>query len=214
MTQIYLQLTRNRTGEVITTRIEQALEVIRDYDKKQRFMNMLGQEEYWKKNRLILWKQLNDIDLTEEVKAELEELNKINKSMKDKITGGLIMVEFEHTERMLEVIAYRMEAHYAEKFKTREELAALNTEPKYFSHQEDYSWDKWDGRGKSLRSRRVMTQNLVVRHADLENFNREITALYDKYAVKDSSKLRKGKRYFDVNELAKRYYRRYYKMGK
>jgi hypothetical protein len=53
-----------------------------------------------------------------------------------------------------------------------------------------------------------------VRHADLENFNREITALYERYGVKDASKLRKGKRYFDVNELAKRYYSRYYKMGK
>jgi hypothetical protein len=134
--------------------------------------------------------------------------------MRDKITGGLIMVEFEHTERMLQVIAYRMEAHYAEKFKIREEQAALKAEPKYFSHAEDYNYDYNTGRGKSLRSRRVITQNLVVRHADLENFNREMTALYDKYAVKDASKLRKGKRYFDVNELAKRYYRKYYRMGK
>jgi hypothetical protein len=54
MTQIYLQLTRNRTGEVITLTIEKGLELIREYDRKQQFMNMLGQEEYWKKNRLTL----------------------------------------------------------------------------------------------------------------------------------------------------------------
>jgi hypothetical protein len=214
MTQIYLQLTRNRTGEVITLTMERGLEIIREYDKKQRFMNILGQEEYWKKNRLTLWKELNNNDVIEEVKTELEELNKINKSVRDKIVGGLMMVEFEHTERMLELIAYRMEEHLAAKFKTREEQAALKTEAKYFSHQEDYNYDYNTGRGKSLRSRRVMTQNIIVRHADLENFNREMTALYDKYGVKDSSKLRKGKRYFDVNELAKRYYRKYYKMGK
>lgn len=214
MTQIYLQLTRNRTGEVITLKMEKGLELIREYDKKQRFMNMLGQEEYWKKNRLTLWKQLDDNDIFDEVKDELEELNKINKSVKDKITGGLIMVEFEHTQRMLEVIAYRMQTHFAEKFKHREEQEAVKGEPKYFDHREEYDYDYNKGRGKSLRSRRVITKNLVVRHADLENFNREITALYDKYAVKDSSKLRKGKRYFDVNELAKRYYSKYYRMGK
>ena len=214
MTQIYLQLTRNRTGEVITLTIERGLELIREYDRKQQFMNMLGQEEYWKKNRLTLWKQLDDNDIFDEVKDELVEITKINKTMKDKITGGLIMAEFEHTDYMLQKIAYRMEAHYAEKFKIREEQAALKTEPKYFSHQEDYNYDYTNGRGKSLRSRRIITQNLIVRHADMENFNREMTALYDRYAVKDSSKLRKGKRYFDVNELAKRYYRKYYKMGK
>jgi hypothetical protein len=214
MTQIYLQLTRNRTGEVITLTMERGLEIIREYDKKQRFMNILGQEEYWKKNRLTLWKELNNNDVVEEVKTELEELNKINKSVRDKIVGGLMMVEFEHTERMLVLIAYRMEEHLAAKFRTREEQAALKTEAKYFSHQEDYHYDYNTGRGKSLRSRRVMPQYIIVRHADLENFNREMTALYDKYGVKDSSKLRKGKRYFDVNELAKRYYRKYYKMGK
>lgn len=214
MTQIYLQITRNRTGEVITTRIEPALKLIREYDKKQNFMNMLGQDEFWKKNRLTLWKQLNEIDIYDEIKTDIDELNKINKSVKEKINGGLIMVEFEHTERMLYVIAYRMEIHLSEKFKIREEQAALKEEPKYFNHQEDYNFDYTNGRGKSLRARRIITQNLVVRHADLENFNREITALYDKYAVKDASKLRKGRRYFDVNELAKRYYNRYYKMGK
>jgi hypothetical protein len=199
---------------VITLTIEKGLELIREYDRKQQFMNMLGQEEYWKKNRLTLWKQLDDNDIFDEVKDELAELNKINKSMKDKIVGGLVMVEFEHTERMLQVIAYRMETHFAERFRTKEEDEALKEEPKYFDHREEYDYDYTRGRGKNLRARRVTTKNLVVRHADLENFNKEITALYERYGVKDASKLRKGKRYFDVNELAKRYYSRYYKMGK
>ena len=214
MTQLYLQITRNRTNEVITVRIEPALKLIREYDKKQNFMNMLGQDEFWKKNRLTLWKQLNEITITDDENKELEELNKINKSVKEKIIGGLIMVEFEHTQRMLNAIAYRVETNLSERFRIREEQAALKTEPIYFTHHEDYNFDYTNGRGKALRSRRIHTQNLVVRHADLENFNREITALYKKYAVKDSSKLRNGRRYFDTNELAKRYYSRYYNMGK
>ena len=56
---LYLEIHRQRTHERLIINLLNALETIKKYDEKQQFMNMLGQDTFWKKNRLDLWRALS-----------------------------------------------------------------------------------------------------------------------------------------------------------
>lgn len=200
MTTLYLKLTRTRTGETRTLRLEEALRCINTYNDKQKFMNMLGQEDFWKKNRLLLWKDLTALDIkdTDEYKY-------------DDFKAETIQTDFINTEIMLNQIKYRLQSYYDTIFTKREESIIAEQE-RHFTHTDDNYYNNNIGRCKSLRTRRVNPEILSVRHADMESFNKELNALYKKYGVKDTIKIKNGKRYFNTYDLAQKMVKLYYKL--
>jgi hypothetical protein len=198
--QLYLRLVRTRTGEAVMMKLEDGLKVIKEYDDKQRFMNMLGQEEFWKKNRLILWKQLNDIDDSETIISL------------DIPKDNIIYSDFITTDLLLKQIGYRLESYYHDIFNKREENILDKTIDTCMTHRDDYNYNHTHGRYKSLRTRCVSVRNLSIRHSDMEAFQRDVDALYKKYAVQNPDQLKKGKRYYSTYDLSKRMVRLYYKL--
>ena len=200
MTTLNLKLTRTRTNETTTVKLEQGLKIINEYHDKQKFMNMLGQENFWKKNRLLLWKDLQAADIKDTDEYRYNEAD------------ATIETAFINTDIMINQIRYRIETYYNERFTDREEKVLEQGKDKDFNfrHSNDYYHDREYGRTKSLRTRRVSTAVISVRHADLVNFETELNALYKKYQVKDANKLRNGKRYFDVYDVSRRLVSLYY----
>ena len=198
MTTLHLKLTRTRTNETTTVRLEQGLKTINEYHDKQKFMNMLGQENFWKKNRLLLWKDLQALDIKDTDEYRFAEAD------------ATIDTAFINTDIMINQIRYRIETYYNERFTDREEKVLEQGTEFNFRHTNDYQHNREYGRQKSLRTRKVSTANISVRHADLVNFERDLDALYKKYQVKDPSKLRNGKRYFDVYDVSRRLVSLYY----
>lgn len=198
MTTLHLKLIRTRTNETTTVRLEQGLKIITEYHDKQKFMNMLGQENFWKKNRLLLWKDLQALDIKDTDEYRFAEAN------------ATIDTAFINTDIMINQIRYRIETYYNERFTDREEKVLEQGNEFNFRHTNDYHYCHTNGRKKSLRTRKVSTANISVRHADLPNFERDLDALYKKYQVKDANKLRNGKRYFDVYDVSRRLVSLYY----
>jgi hypothetical protein len=180
---------------VITTKLEDGLKTIKEYAQKQQFMNMLGQEAFWKKNRLLLWNELAKHAVTTQADEK----------------DHIIKTDFINTDYMIGQIAYRLKEYYAQIYEHRE--SNIIEGPQHYRTMDHYDYNQRDGRYKALRVRRVYPDNLEVRHADLIEFNREMEALYKKYKVKDANRLQKGKRYYDHNEAAKRLVRIHYKIG-
>jgi hypothetical protein len=180
--------------------VNDGLKVIREYDQKQKFMSMLGQEEFWKKNRLILWKQLDEMDITDHI---------LSLNIPDK---NIIHTDFINTDYMLNQIKYRLEAHYDEVYTKKEERVLSASDQTNLTHRDDYNYNHTHGRHKSLRTRLVSTKNLSVRHSDMQDFNRELDALYKKYAVLNVDRLKNGKRYFDTRSVSTRFVKLYYKL--
>jgi len=198
MTTLNLKLTRTRTNETTTVKLEQGLKIINEYHDKQTFMNMLGQENFWKKNRLLLWKDLQAVDIKDTDEYRYNEAD------------ATIETAFINTDIMINQIRYRIETYYNERFTDREENVLEQGKEFNFRHTNDYHYHNTTGRQKSLRTRKVSTANISVRHADLVDFERDLDALYKKYQVKDASKLRNGKRYFDVYDVSRRLVSLYY----
>jgi hypothetical protein len=199
MTTLHLKLTRTRTNETTTVRLEQALKTINEYHDKQKFMNMLGQENFWKKNRLLLWKDLVALDIKDTDEYRFAERD------------ATIETAFINTDIMINQIRHRIETYYNERFTDREEMVLEQGKEFNFRHNNDYHYNSTTGyREKSLRTRKVSTGIISVRHADLKDFDRDLAALYKKYQVKDPDRLRNGKRYFDVYDVSRRLVSLYY----
>lgn len=196
MTKLHLKITRTRTDEKITLRMQDALQVINAYNDKQKFMNALGQEDFWKKNRLLLWKELGTLDIkdTDDYKFGEED--------------ATITTDFITTDRMLGQIAYRLGDYYNARFAKREDSVMKETNA--IRDMNDYYFDDEHGRTKSLRTRRVSPSIISVQHADVENFRQELEALYNKYQVEEIEKVDNGKRYFDTYEVSRRLVSLYY----
>ena len=197
MTQLYLQLTRNRTNEVIIVNLEQGLKVIDAYHQKQKFMNMLGQEEFWKKNRLVLWKELNALKIP------------ANTLTLEQKATDTIVTDFVNTDFMLSAIKYKLADYFADQFRKREQ--SLLEDSELLKNSEHWDYTNNYGRYKASRVRKIYMTPFEIRHSDLQAFNTEMQALFKKYRVKDHTKLRSGKRYFDFDEAARRLVSLYYK---
>jgi hypothetical protein len=193
--QVYMSLVRERTNETIVVEMNKALTTIKKYDEKQRFMNLLGQEDFWKKNRLELWAQLTQDAVSDEAFLAIAEQDRLYISR----------VPFKHTQHMLNDIKIEL-SNEADK------LVVKSREQPVENWRVDGSNNIYENGERHWVSRAVRADvpYFYVRTEDIENFNRDFNRLLNKYAVKNPLRLKNGVRRFKTSSVAKRYVERYF----
>jgi hypothetical protein len=186
----FITFTRVRTNETVTVEINSALNSIKTYNDKQEFMNTLGQEDFWKKNRLDLWRDLNNLKATNPA-------------------GVCLPIDFVHTHRMLGAVKWRLERAYQDLYQQREDVGAQAL----YSICDDYGWNKKSRISvKMPRTVQADINPVIIRHEDRPAFERDLELLFAKYHNEDSNKVTEGKQYFRPMDLAQRFVQRYYKL--
>jgi len=188
---IYLTLVRERTRESITLPLGPALNRIKTYDDKQKFMNMLGQDTFWKKNRLDLWSELNTLSIADDDQA-----------LKDAMM--LNTVAFQNTPIMLNTIKDRLKLEF-------ETLVQRDRKIPVSDYWEYNDWNNIYQNGERVfvtRAVRIDVPNHYIRTEDVAKFDKELAKLLDKYVVKDPLRLRNGKKRFNHRTVANRYVER------
>jgi hypothetical protein len=190
-TPLYLELVRERTHERVFINLINSLETIKKYDEKQQFMNMLGQDDFWKKNRLDLWRAL---------KQDSVERCDVPKDAK-----VLPAVAFQNTPQMLPSIKERLKDHTEVKIQERRELP-----------RDVCGYDSWNHiynngeRTYVSRAVKIDVPNHFIRTEDVPAFNADLKKLLDKYVVKDPLRLKNGQRRLNFRTVANRYVERVY----
>jgi len=188
---IYLTLVRERTNEVIKVELGPAMNRIKTYDDKQKFMNMLGQDTFWKKNRLDLWTELKHLDVQDD--RLLDDAH------------WLPRVAFQNTPIMLMTIKDRLKDITQQMIEQRRKIPTTNWE------YSDYNHIYQNGERRFVdRAVRIDVPNHYIRTEDVEAFDRELSKLLDKYVVKDPTRLRNGRKRFNIRTLSNRYVERVY----
>jgi len=186
---IYMRISRERTRETIVVELKTGLATIKKYDEKQQFMNMLGQENFWKKNRLDLWAALKQDD--------------VETLQQDHIMMGSIA--FQNTPIMLPTIKERLK-HEAEVL-IQERRALPEDTCKYDAWNHIYQNGE---RNFVTRAVKIDVPNHYIRTEDVPAFDAELKRLLDKYIVKDPLRLRNGRRRLNFRTVANRYVERVY----
>jgi len=187
---IYLTLVRERTNETIKLELGPALNRIKTYDDKQKFMNMLGQDTFWKKNRLDLWSELNTIKVDDD------------RLLDDGL--WLQQVAFQNTPIMLATIKDRLKLEF-------EILVQRDRKIPVSDYWEYNDWNNIYQNGERVfvtRAVRIDVPNHFIRTEDVAKFDKELAKLLDKYVVKDPLRLRNGKKRFNHRTVANRYVER------
>lgn len=189
MTPQYFTIHRTRTNEKITVELKSALNSIKSYNDKQVFMNELGQDDFWKKNRLDLWRELSALKVSEPVKPSFT-------------------TNFVHTHIMLSSIKWSLINCYDDIYESRENIPTIN-----YSARNDFNWSKkTHGHEKMSRTFRADINSMIVQHKDKLAFEQELAELFKKYAVTDSESVTAGKQYFNTHQLATRFVEMFYKI--
>jgi len=180
---------RERTRERITLPLGPALNRIKTYDDKQKFMNMLGQDTFWKKNRLDLWAELNTLMIDDDTLSQ--DVIRLNN------------VAFQNTPIMLATIKDRLKHETEQLIESRRQIkttgCAISDHNHIYQNGERTFVD---------RAVRIDVPNHYIRTADVAAFDRELAKLLNKYVVKDPLRLRNGKKRFNIRTLSNRYVER------
>lgn len=186
---IYLELRRERTHEKVVLELATGLATIKKYDEKQQFMNMLGQDTFWKKNRLDLWSALKQ--------------DNIDTLKPDHYT--LPTVVFQNTPIMLPTIKERLKVYFELEIQQRRALP-----------EDTCKYDSWNHiyqNGERVfvsRAVKIDVPNHYIRTEDVAKFDQELKKLLDKYIVKDPLRLKNGARRLNFRTVANRYVERVY----
>lgn len=192
---VYMSLVRERTNETIVLEMNKALITIKKYDDKQKFMNMLGQDNFWKKNRLDLWAQLNDDAIDNEVFLAIPEQDRLYISK----------VPFKHTSQMLNYIKVELSNAIDSKIQKRRRV-----EPEHWNIDNNNSIYSNGERQYVTRAIRADIPYFYIRTEDVDKFDQEFSKLITKYMVKDPLRLKNGAQRFKVKTVANRYVERYF----
>ena len=192
---IYMSLVRERTNETIVLEMNKALTTIKKYDDKQRFMNILGQEDFWKKNRLELWAQLKQDAVSDDAFLAIAEQDRLYISR----------VPFKHTTQMLNYIKIELSNE-------ANNLVVKSREQPVENWRVDGSNNIYENGERHWVSRAIRADipYFYVRTEDIEDFDRDFNRLLNKYAVKNPLRLKNGVRRFKTSSVAKRYVERYF----
>ena len=193
--QVYMSLVRERTGETIVLEMNKALTTIKKYDEKQRFMTMLGQDTFWKKNRLDLWAALCEDSIDNDVFLAIDPEQRLYISR----------VPFKHTNHMLNDI----------------KIELSNEVDKLITKRRQYNVSGWgvdqtntiyeNGlRHFVTRAIRADIPYFYIRNEDVEQFDQEFNKLLAKYSVKNPLRLKNGAQRYRVKSVANRYVERYF----
>lgn len=189
----YMTLHRTRTNERIIVHLDTALDIIKSYHSQQLFMTKLGQEDYWKRNRLTLWRDLKKIE-TEGVRSAF-------------------YIQFVNSEQLLPQIRWNLVDHFMKVYQDREHPVC----DKFVYARDIHHWSKIESLDsnqsfKHPRVFRVEFNSWQIEHKDKAAFLTELKALHAKYNRDDLDSEYTGKRYYQPNALASRYVSMFYKI--
>lgn len=190
-----MSLVRERTNETIVLEMNKALITIKKYDDKQKFMNMLGQDNFWKKNRLDLWAQLNDDAIDNEVFLAIDPETRLYISR----------VPFKHTSQMLQYIKIELSNAIDSKIQKRRRV-----EPEHWNIDNNNNIYENGERHYVTRAVRADVPYFFIRTEDIDKFDKEFNKLMAKYEVKSPLRLKNGVQRFKVSSVANRYVERYF----
>jgi len=188
---LYLELVRERTHERVFINLLNGLATIKKYDEKQQFMTMLGQDTFWKKNRLDLWSALKQDGVERSTIKDTDIL--------------MTAVAFQNTPIMLPTIKERL------KHETEVMIHQRRALP-----EDTCKYDAWNHiyqngeRNFVTRAVKIDVPNHYIRTEDVPAFDAELKRLLDKYIVKDPLRLRNGRRRLNFRTVANRYVERVY----
>jgi len=166
----YFTISRTRTNERIIVHLDTALNIIKSYHSQQEFMTKLGQQDYWKKNRLTLWRDLKKIE-TQGVRSEF-------------------YIQFVNSEQLLPQIRWNLCDHYQKIYQDRE-----HPEPDKFMYaREIHYWSKTHS-NKHPNVFRADFKHWQIEHKDRAAFLTELKALHAKYNRDDLDAEFTGKKY-------------------
>ena len=192
---VYMSLVRERTNETIVLEMNKALTTIKKYDDKQKFMNMLGQENFWKKNRLDLWAQLNDDAIDNEVFLAIPADDRLYISR----------VPFKHTTQMLNYIKAELSAEIQKLVDKNREHAVENWRVDGVNHIYENGERQYVS-----RAIRADVPYFYIRTEDVDKFDKDFNKLLNKYKVMNPLRLKNGVRRYKTSSVAKRYVERYF----
>ena len=190
---VYMSLVRERTNETIVLEMNKALITIKKYDDKQKFMNMLGQDNFWKKNRLDLWAQLKQDSIDDEVFLAIPEQDRLYISK----------VPFKHTNHMLNDIKIELSNVIDNMIQRKRKV-----EPEHWNIDNNNSIYSNGERHYVSRAVRADIPYFYLRTEDIDKFDKEFSKLITKYMVKDPLRLKNGAQRFKASTVAKRYVER------
>jgi hypothetical protein len=193
--QIYMSLVRERTNETIVVEMQSALTTIKNYDQKQKFMNMLGQDAFWKKNRLDLWSALKAQSIDDQTFHSIPEDVRIYISR----------IPFKHTTHMLNDIKIELADVVSKLITERRQLNETN----WRADQTNFIYENGE-RQYVTRAIRADIPYFYIRTEDVENFDRDLNKLLTKYQVKNPLRLKNGAQRYRVTNVADRYVERYF----
>jgi hypothetical protein len=158
-------------------------------------MNMLGQENFWKKNRLDLWAQLNDDAIDDEVFLAIPA----------DVKFYISKVPFKHTTQMLNYIKAELSAEFDRHITRRRKV-----EPEHWNVDNNNNIYENGERHYVTRAVRADVPYFFIRTEDIDKFDQEFNKLMAKYLVKSPLRLRNGAQRFKVSSVANRYVERYF----
>lgn len=189
---LYFKLLRHRTAEVIHLELSSGLETIKKYDEKQRFMNQLGQDTFWKKNRLDLWAALKEIAIDP-------------KNLPQGLSRGLHFrdaITFEHTDIMLRKMVYEMIIFYENKIAQQRKVDIDGMTVRH----SDWIWDdELTIRKRNTRCMSINPDYFHIRNDDLPSFQQEYQQLLAKYSVNNAARLTQGRQIFPNDDVARKF---------
>jgi len=188
---IYIILVRERTNETIKAELGPALTIIKNYDDKQKFMNMLGQDTFWKKNRLDLWTALKHLEVEDTPELRSQDVVWLDR------------VAFQNTPIMLNSIKDRL------KNKTHDLIEQRRKIKTQICSYDDYNHIYQNGERTYVdRAVKIDVPNVYIRTEDLAKVDAEIAKILNKYAVKDPLRLKHGRQRFNIRTVTNRYVER------
>jgi hypothetical protein len=158
-------------------------------------MNMLGQENFWKKNRLDLWAQLKQDSIDDDVFLAIDPDTRLYISR----------VPFKHTNHMLNDIKIELSNEVEKRIQQSRNIVVENWRVDGVNHIYENG-----ERHYVSRAIRADIPYFYVRTEDVENFDREFNKLLSKYAVKNPLRLKNGAQRFKSSSVSKRYVERYF----
>jgi hypothetical protein len=175
--------------------MNKALTTIKKYDEKQRFMTMLGQDTFWKKNRLELWAQLCQDAVSDEAFLAIPANDRLYISR----------VPFKHTNHMLNDIKIELSNEVDKMITQRRQHQVENW-------RVDNNNNIYENGERHYVSRAIRADipYFYIRNEDVEDFDKEFNRLLNKYKVLNPLRLRNGVQRYRVSSVANRYVERYF----
>lgn len=192
----YIQIVLAQPATVITLPIKEFYRILRAFQDQQDFCEQLGQQDYWSKNRYDLLKQFMTSPKILDQYIKITDDDFITVQFRD------CQVMDSHIQRRIWELTFR-------RYNQRTTIVTDN-----FVYQRPAMFYERD-KSKSVTPAacRVLSTDFIrlyLRPENIAAFDRELTQLIEKYTELKPREVSQGRRIFDAEKVADRYYSLHY----